>query len=191
MTSVHMEIVLARHGRPKLDQWSWVTPRQLAGWIRAYNDGGVFEDAPTVVRAKAAQSGWTVSSPLLRCAESARALVPSRDISTEEVLREAGLPHSSWGFPRLPVAVWMGVFRAAWFYGYSANSESLIVAENRARIAAKSLITLAGEHQSVFVMGHGIMTALIARQLTHSGWSGPKRPAHGYWQFSVYRKDEE
>jgi hypothetical protein len=187
-----MEIVLARHGRPKQGQWSWITPRQLADWIRAYDEGGVVVGvAPVEVRAKAAASGLIISSPLLRCAESACALAPSRDISTEEVLREAGLPHSSWGFPRLPVVMWIVVFRAAWFCGYSANSESLVVAENRARIVAESLIALARKHQSVFVMGHGIMTALIARQLTLEGWVGPKRPAHGYWQFSVYRKDEE
>jgi hypothetical protein len=91
----------------------------------------------------------------------------------------------------LPVAVWVGVFRAAWFCGYSANSESLAMARSRACSAAAKLIELAREHQSVFVMGHGIMTALIARQLTRSGWMGSKRPAHGFWQFSVYRKDEE
>ena len=58
---------------------------------------------------------------------------------------------------------------------------------SRARGAATRLIEIAGEHQSVFVMGHGIMTALIVKELIEMGWVGPKRLAHGYWQFSVYR----
>lgn len=184
-----MEIVLARHGRPKLNQRSWIAPRQLADWIRAYDDGGVFvEEVPPRIRTKAEQSGWIVSSPLLRCVQSAEALAPSQTIDSDEVFREAGLPHAPWGFPRLPPSVWTVLFRAAWFCGYAANSESLVVARRRARSAATRLIELSGRHQSVFLVGHGIMTALIAKQLTLMGWVGPKRPAHGYWQFSVYRK---
>jgi len=103
------------------------------------------------------------------------------------VFREAGLPHATWNFPRLPPSVWTLLFRVAWFLGYSANSESLSLAKNRAQSAATKLIELAEEHQSVFVMGHVIMTALIAKELVLKGWVGPKRPAHGYWQFTVYR----
>lgn len=183
-----MEIVLARHGRPKHRQSNWVTPRQLADWIRSYDAGGVIVDeVPAPTRARAVQSGWIISSPLLRSVQSARALAPSRNISSEELFREAGLPHASWDFPRLPPSVWTVLFRAAWFLGYSANSESLCLARSRARSAATRLIELDLEHQSVFVLGHGIMSALIAKDLIRRGWKGPSRPAHGYWQFSVYR----
>ena len=183
-----MEIVLARHGRPGLDQGSWITPHEVAEWVRAYNESGVvLGDPPRDVCAKAGGCGAILSSPLTRCVESARALAPSRDIVTQEALREAGLPYPSWGFPRLPPSVWIVLFRLAWFLGYSGNSESVAMAKSRARGAATRLIEIAGEHQSVFVMGHGIMTALIVKQLIEMGWVGPKRPAHGYWQFSVYR----
>jgi broad specificity phosphatase PhoE len=183
-----MEIVLARHGRPKFKQRTWVTPRQISDWIRAYDEGGVLvEEVPRQIRAKAAQCGWIVSSPLPRCVQSAAALVPLQKIDPEDVFREAGLPHSMLRFPRLSVSLWTVLFRAAWFCGYSANSESLHLAKSRAHSAAIRLIELAEVHQSVFVMGHGIMTALIAKELTLKGWVGPKRPAHAYWQFSVYK----
>jgi broad specificity phosphatase PhoE len=187
-----MEIVLARHGRPKLKQWSWITPRKLADWIRAYDEAGVFvENIPESSREKAIRSGWIVSSPLLRCLQSAKALAPLQTINSEEVCREAGLPHAMWGFPWLPPSVWIVLFRAAWFCGYSANSESLGLTKSRAQSAATKLIELARAHQSVFVMGHGIMTALTAKELVMQGWVGPRRPAHGYWQFSVYQRDEQ
>jgi broad specificity phosphatase PhoE len=186
-----MEIVLARHGRPKLGQKRWIAPRQLADWIRAYDEGGVIvEQVPGGIGATALLCGCIVTSPLPRCVQSAQALAPMRAIRTEEMLREAGLPHGLWRFPRLPVAMWVVVFRAAWFCGYSSNSESLRSARSRARSAAKKLVELAQEQQSVFAMGHGIMTALIAKELILQGWEGPKRPAHAHWQLSAYRRSE-
>jgi broad specificity phosphatase PhoE len=184
-----LEIVLARHGRPKLQQWSWITPREFGNWILAYDEAGVFDASiPEPLREKAIRCGRIVSSPLPRCVRSAEALAPLQTVNSEEVFREAGLLHAMWGFPWLPPSVWTVLFRAAWFCGYSANSESLGLARSRARTAATRLIELAQEHQSVFVMGHGIMTALIAKELVEKRWVGPKRPAHGHWQFSVYRR---
>jgi hypothetical protein len=44
-----MEIILARHGRPKLCQERWITPLQLADWMRAYDAGEVFvEEVPVI-----------------------------------------------------------------------------------------------------------------------------------------------
>jgi broad specificity phosphatase PhoE len=183
-----MEIVLARHGRPKLDQWTWMAPRQLADWLRAYNEAEVaVEDVPRLVSARAAASGCIITSPLSRCVQSARAVAPTREIGTEDIFCEAGIPYSLWGFPQLPLSVWTILFRMAWFCGYSSNSESLSMATNRARCAAERLIDLAQEHKSVFVMGHAVMTALIAKQLILNGWAGPKRPVHRYWQYCVYQ----
>ena len=184
-----MEIILARHGEPALRQRSWIAPLQLAHWIHAYNDAGiVVEDPPLKVSAKAAESRFIVSSPLPRCLDSAQAVAPGREIFREDTVREAGLPYSSWVFPRLPLTVWTALFRLGWFCGYSSNSESFAAARDRTRTAVARLIEFSREHQSVFVMGHGIMNALVARDLLRQGWIGPKRAKHGYWQFSVYRK---
>ena len=183
-----MEIVLARHGRPNLKDRSWLAPRQMAEWIRAYDQAGVFIDRiPSSCSEKAASSGCIVSSPVPRCVQSAQMLAPLREMSSDAVFREAGLPHATWRLPRLSVSVWSVMFRAAWFCGYSSNSESLSEARDRARRAAAQLIALALRHQSVFLMGHGIMTVLIAKELMQQGWVRPMRPGHGYWQFSVYR----
>lgn len=183
-----MEIVLARHGRPRLDQWVWISPHQLTDWLSEFAATGILkQDVPPLTLQTAALSQCIVSSPLPRCMESARAVSASRDVLIDPLFREAELPHANWKLPRLPVAVWALLFRIAWFCGYSSNSESLAAAEDRARIAAETLIDLAHRHQSVFAMGHGIMTALIAKQLILRGWTGPTRPSNRYWQFRVYR----
>jgi hypothetical protein len=37
--TMRMEIILARHGRPKLSQNGWVAPCQIAGWIIESRNG--------------------------------------------------------------------------------------------------------------------------------------------------------
>jgi broad specificity phosphatase PhoE len=183
-----MEIVLARHGKPKLDQGAWIAPRQIEQWRDAYNAADIFTPAAAPrVSIRALQSGVIVSSPLPRCVQSLRLLAPSRDIQTEELFREAGIPYAQWEFPRLPLSLWAVIFRIAWFCGYSSHSESVALATIRAGQAAQRLIDLARQHESVFLMGHGIMGALIAKHLICLGWLGPKRPANQYWQYGVYR----
>lgn len=55
----------------------------------------------------------------------------------------------------------------------------------RAGVAADKLVELARQHGSVFLVGHGIMTMLIARKLR--AWLGwPKRPVNNFWSFGVY-----
>jgi broad specificity phosphatase PhoE len=182
-----MEIVLARHGKPNLRHWVWITPRQMKEWIEIYNRAEILsEEIPSDTLRQASVSGVIVSSTMLRCIESARALDVEKSPLIEEVFCEADLPHGHWNMPKLPLSVWGVLFRLAWFCGYSSNAESLLQAEARALCAAKRLVALARENGSVFLVGHGIMTMLIAKQLLAMGWSGPKRPANQYWQFSVY-----
>ena len=182
-----MEIVLARHGKPKLRHWAWITPRQMREWIQIYNAAEIFlNEIPLDTVEKASIAGIVVSSTLTRCVQSARALCKDNSLVIEEMFCEADLPYGNWNVPKLPLSVWGVLFRLAWFCGYSANSESFVQAEMRAHSAAGRLVTLAKENGSVFLVGHGIMAMLIAKQLLSMGWVGPKRPVNKYWQFSVY-----
>jgi broad specificity phosphatase PhoE len=182
-----MEIVLARHGKPNLRHWAWITPRQMREWIQIYNAAEILiKEIPPDTLKKASNTGIVVSSPMTRCVQSARALCRDSALVIEEMFFEAELPYGNWNVPKLPLSVWGVLFRLAWFCGYSENSESFAQAEKRAHCAAGRLVTLAKENGSVFLVGHGIMSMLIAKQLLSMGWEGPKRPVNKYWQFSVY-----
>ena len=182
-----MHIILSRHGKPKLRHWAWVTPHQMKEWICAYDQADVLLDGvPTDTMEVATASGIVVSSTLPRCVQSAQHLSQGRAFVTEKIFCEAGLPHPHWRFPKLPLSVWGVVFRLAWFSGFSGNTESFAQANSRAHTAAQRLIELAKENGSAFLVGHGIMTMLIAKHLLAMGWAGPKRPVNKYWQFSVY-----
>ncbi len=182
-----MEIILARHGKPNVQHRVWMSPLQMKDWIKLYNQADlVEEEIPSATLKKAAESGVIVCSTLRRCEQSAQQLSPNRAMPAEGVFCEVDLPHLHWHFPSLPLWVWSAVFRLAWFCGFSANAETLAQATARARIAAVRLIDLARKNGSVFLVGHGIMTMLIARQLLTLGWAGPKCPVNKYWRFSVY-----
>jgi broad specificity phosphatase PhoE len=173
-----MEIVLARHGKPKLRHWVWITPRQMREWTQIYNAAEIFlNEIPPDTMEKASIAGIVVSSTLTRCVQSARALCKDNSLVIEEIFCEADLPYGNWNVLKLPLSVWGVLFRLAWFCGYSANSESFVQAEMRAHCAAGRLVTLAKENGSVFLVGHGIMTMLIGKQLLSMGWVGGTKTA--------------
>jgi broad specificity phosphatase PhoE len=183
-----MEIILGRHGRPEVAQAQWMTPRALRRWIAEFNDGGILSgQIPQSTSFAAARCKVIVASTLRRSYQSAQLLASSQLVVTEDLITEAGMPNPSWPLPALPIAVWLVIFRIAWYCGYSHNAESISEASMRGQAAADVLIDIASAHGSVFVVGHGIMTTLIARRLLQTGWSGPRRPANAYWGHCVYR----
>jgi broad specificity phosphatase PhoE len=183
-----MEIVLGRHGRPEVDQSKWITPRTLGHWIAEFNDGGILiGQIPRSTSLAAARCKIIVASPLRRSHQSAQLLASSQVVVTADSIREAGMPHPNWRLPVLPVKFWLALFRIAWYCGYSHNAESRSEAWMRAKVATDRLIDMAHAHHSVFVVGHGIMTTLIARRLLQAGWSGPRRSVNAYWGHHAYR----
>jgi broad specificity phosphatase PhoE len=181
-----MRIVLARHGRPDFSQRSWIAPKDMRTWINDYDEALLVSGAPAAAQAIAASLAIIVSSTLPRSTQSAKCLAQGRAILTEDVFREVQLPHSLWGWPKLPASLWALVFRFSWFCGFSAGAESLQSARSRAAEAARRLMALARESGSVLLVGHGIMNMLIARQLLDCGAKGQKRPNSRYWQFTAY-----
>src|SRR6185369_82893 len=181
----YMRIVLARHGRPESVVPDRVAPREMGQWIDAYSCAGVVsEEIPSRTIEAARSSGIVVASTSPRSTQSAQSVSPARTFLVEPVFCEAGLPYAAWQAPRLRASTWAACFRLAWFFGYSANAESIEHAKARAEAAARRLAGLAEEHGSVFLIGHGIMTGLIARRLRLGGWFGPAIPARRFWRFS-------
>jgi broad specificity phosphatase PhoE len=179
-------IVLARHGRPDFQRGKWIAPRELPDWIARYDGAGIVDEPPDEAVRHAA-SALIVSSPTLRAMESARRLAQGRGIVTCELFREADLPHSLWRWPKLPPALWVALFRLAWFCGFDSRAETASMAAQRAGEGAEKLISLAQEAEAVFLVGHGVMNSLIAKQLLTRGARGPRLTHSRYWDCSIYR----
>jgi broad specificity phosphatase PhoE len=182
-----MQIILARHGKPLLNHWAWIAPREMKDWIDRYNQADlVAEPVPAAAVEAATMSAIVITSTLKRCAHSAELLCRERPILVEALFREPDLPHTTWRFPKLPLSFWGVVFRLAWFFGFSGKVESVAQATLRAHSAADILVAITREKGSVLLVGHGIMSMLIAKRLVELGWVGPRRPLNKFWQFSVY-----
>lgn len=185
-----MQIILVRHGRPDHSGASWSTPAGMKTWVERYNAANVVgHERPEALRRLAGTAEAVVCSSLMRCVESRQHLLCECSIEPDPLFAEAHLPYTNWRFPLMPSRFWRLTFRAAWFLGFASNTEPVSESRRRASAAADKLIELAHSHETVLLMGHKIMNALIAAELRRRGWKGPALPLlSGYWHPSRYHK---
>lgn len=182
------KIVLVRHGIPNWDFRTPISGYRLGDWLEGERNAGLAaEQRPgseleRLVRA----SHCVIVSPLRRSIESAELLAAPIAPLIDEHFVEPPLPCEIRSALRLRPGLWTGLARSAWFCGWSAGVESFRAARARATRAAQILIERAERHESVALIGHGLMNMLIARRLRDAGWRGPRllRPRH--WTFGVY-----
>lgn len=184
-------IILVRHGRSSLRVPKRIPRDTLRSTARRYNEAGIrSKPRPSApLRREAGCAGVIVCSDARRAVESARALDSTREAEIDPLFREAGLPLGTWLPLRLGFDTWVLIAGIAWFWGWSAGTESLAEARSRARTAARRLIHLSTAHGSVMLVGHGVFNALIAAELQRRGWQGPLwRPTAYPWEFAAYAK---
>jgi broad specificity phosphatase PhoE len=184
-----LQIVLMRHGKPKIGKNLRLNAEEFGIWVKEYNASGIDTEypPPQFVIEQANQCAFAVCSDLPRSLESAKALGVERVGACDPMFREMDMPHARWRFPTLSLVVWSVFFRFAWVLGYSANAESFKAAKERARNCAESLTDLASTHGTVLFVGHASLNWFIAKYLKRMGWLCLDKPPRKYWEFSVHR----
>jgi broad specificity phosphatase PhoE len=185
--TIRTKIVLMRHGEPTSRYSAWIAGHQFGEWVRSFDQGGIKEAMliPDEVRQLASTIGLVISSDLLRATQSAARLARKTVIDPD--LREAGLVESFRTSLRAPVSLWLAAARLAWRLDVTPSREPIAAARARAQRVTDNVISLAREHRSVLVVGHGVFNSLIARRLRALGWSGPLVPPSRYWSVATYR----
>jgi broad specificity phosphatase PhoE len=185
--TIRTKIVLMRHGEPTSRYSAWIAGREFGAWVRSFDQGGIKEAMliPDEVRQLASTIGLVISSDLLRATQSAARLARKTVIDPD--LREAGLVESFRTSLRAPVSLWLAAARLAWRLDVTSSQEPIAAARARAQRVTDNVISLAREHRSVLVVGHGVFNSLIARRLRALGWSGPLVPPSRYWSVATYR----
>ena len=185
--TIRTKIILMRHGEPTSRYSAWIAGREFGEWVRSFDQGGIKEAMliPDEVRQLASTIGLVISSDLLRATQSAARLARKTLIDAD--LREAGLVESFRTSLRAPVSLWLAAARLAWRLDVTSSQEPLAAARARAQRVTDNVISLAREHRSVLVVGHGVFNSLIARRLRALGWSGPLVPPSRYWSVATYR----
>ena len=143
---------------------------------------------PPALAVLAASAGCIVTSTLRRSVESAALLAPGRAIISDPLFAEAGMPLPAADRQAVRPRHWNVTGRIAWVLGWSRGRETWRAARHRAHQAAARLDQLAHEHDSVLLVGHGLLNLLIQRALRAAGWSAGGWRAD-YWSYVVMRKE--
>jgi hypothetical protein len=191
-----IQITILRHGIPDLPEWGKVHASKMPEWINAYNAAGVKNSVSPIVLKMINHSShqFIVCSNLKRSIHSAKIIGYQSPHLVDAVFREAELPTIQIPFIRLTPHQWSMVFRGFWFIGVSTDIEPLAAFKQRVSSAAEQLIKSAEKHDSVLLIGHGVINRFISKALISKGWIGEKAPNgnqyHGYeyWEHAQYTK---
>jgi len=176
-----------RHGEPSGIARDPVDAAGMASWVAEYDAVDIRAGVPDVdPLALAGSDAAILCSPMRRAVSSAKRIAQGREVVVLPDAFEAPLPVPGSGRLRLSPDTWLALLRMGWFCGVSGGAERPTETLNRASGIADILEERAmGEGAAVFV-GHGILNGFIARVLRRRGWFGPRFPARGYWQSSLY-----
>lgn len=180
-----MEIILLRHGKPKIDLKGNLNAAEFRQLAVEYAQSGI-QDTPPEKLNKRFKSHYVVCSDLERSQQSAKSLGFKQVHLTDGLFTETNIPHFDKNFYKLPVTVWLILLRVMWLFGFEKNGESFAQAKKRSKQAAEKLIMLAQENEKVIVVGHGLINRLIANQLQKNGWQASGKTGKKYWEFGKY-----
>jgi hypothetical protein len=165
---VTQRIVLVRHGRSAHVHRGWMDIGGFREWRRRYEAAGLLEGevAPPELATLAAESGIVVASDAPRAIESARLLVPGREIVSSPLLREMELSPPAIRIP-MPLHAWALTFVWRWLVTRRLATDEEVA---RALDAAAWLTSLAAAHESVVAVTHHSFRGMVAKALLANGW---------------------
>lgn len=182
-----MEIVLLRHGKPKVELSGYISAKELKKLVIAYAQSSI-NDAPLEQLKIKFSDHYVICSDLPRSIDSAKKLNLKNIHISDELYRETDIPHFDRFFLKLPATLWLILLRIMWWFGFSQNGESFFQAKNRSKQAAEALIMQAQKNKKVIVVGHGLMNRLIGKELEKKGWLSSERVGKRYWEYCLYNK---
>ena len=129
-----LQILLVRHGKPAIDDWTPIAGSAFAAWVRAYDLAPIDVTVPPApgIRTRLSAIGCVATSPVRRAQESAAFLAPGRSLLCDALFAEVGIPSPIQLSLALAPRYWTVLCRVAWFCGWSHGAESLRHARSRA-----------------------------------------------------------
>ena len=189
MTPLDDQILLVRHGRPRIEWPRRRRHRDFQRWMAAYDEAELDPASPPPAQLVelAAESRLYLSSNRPRSYQSALQLSQGLPVVQLSELDEVPLPHLPIPVLELPTELWVLLTRLSHVAGYAREAESINMARARSRMAARRLAEYASSNRKVAVVAHGTINWLIGRNLKRQGWRVEKRGAiGGYWHWRLF-----
>jgi len=182
-------ITFIRHACVDIKKYDNISAREFGLWIDEYNISSIKEE----VQNKDTIFKILDDADIILCSELKRSiesvgLFDKSATSVNEFFNEVELPYASWNLIRLRPPIWLIIFRALWFLGYSKNVESYNRAKKRAKLAAEMLIDLSANRKSITLMGHGLMNRLIIKELLACNYIKVKNTGNKNWSYCILRR---
>ncbi len=187
--ALRAQILLARHGRPRIEWPRRCRHREFKRWIERYDAAELDPASPPPPRLieAASESGLFFSSCRPRSYQSALQLSGGLPVVQLSELDEVPLPHLPIPMIELPTEAWLLLTRLSHFAGYARETESIAMARARSRMAAARLAEYASANHKVAVVAHGTINWLIGRNLKRDGWRVRGRgETGGYWHWRLF-----
>ena len=182
-----------RHGEPDIPKLpAKVTSKEFFQCLEIYKSCGLLKNAlpHEKTQAKFHDVKAIVASDLKRSLQSATRLAPQQPLIVDPLFREIDGCFFPIPIIKLPPETWGNIYIVLWLAGLFEWNKSFRVGKASAKDGANKLVRLAEEHEKVLFVGHGFINKYIAKELRLQGWTGPKLPSKGYWDYGVYYKKQ-
>jgi broad specificity phosphatase PhoE len=190
MTPLCDQILLVRHGRPRIEWPRRCRHGDFKRWMAEYEAAELDPGSPPPPKLVevAAESGLFLSSFRPRSYQSAQRLSQGLPVVQLSELDEVPLPHLPIPVIELPTELWVLLTRLSHVAGYAHETESINMARARSRLAARRIAEYASDNRKVAVVAHGTINWLIGRNLKRQGWRVQSRGELGsYWHWRLFR----
>lgn len=184
------QIILLRHGEPKLDHKGWKSRNEAVQYVLAYDSVGIYSPAfiPAVLQNHGVNHIYT--SNINRSISTAGLVFDREDLQRPDPLfRE--FERKVFAFPniKLPTKWWLVGSRVLWFMGLNKQGiERFSAARERAKRGAGFLEQDALEHGKTLLVSHGLLNHYLTKYLKRLGWKQVYDGGNGYLSQKMFVK---
>ena len=180
-------ITLIRHGPPAVSLQQRVRGHHFRQFVERYDAAEIEHRArpPLLAQQAIAHADRVFASHRPRAMHTAELLGVLSPPIVDPQFREIEFPVDFSCHFRFSALTWTAIALALWRLGYSAQCESFVRAKQRAQAAA-DILEAQTQAGTVVLVAHGGINRLIAKELRHRGWQGPRLPRSRHWGCTTY-----
>jgi len=188
MDNKKVKIILIRDAEVKIPRRIPLYAKEMGKFVERYKYAEIKKEMPSLKINKILNDSDKIfCSELRRSVDSLSLLGKTADVQ-DGVFNEVETPYPRWKWFKLYPDIWLALFRAMWFRGYSSHSESFKEAKVRVEEAMVKLISSSHTHPTVTLLGHGVMNKLIGKELVNKGWKKKGRLGMKNWSYVIFEK---
>ncbi|CAA6822802.1 MAG: Unknown protein [uncultured Sulfurovum sp.] len=174
------KIIFIRHAKVDVDMQTPITSSMLKNWEDNYNTANIVQELPLDNNSliKVFESAdYILCSTLSRTKASVELLGFPID-EKNPIFNEFTIPqlHGTW--LKLKPTYWLVLFRFYSLLGIGRWARILKRSKKDALDASQRLSLLSQEHQTIILVGHGVMNWMIGKELKRVGWQSEGKGSH-------------